>query len=33
MAAVTIALPVEAFSGLGETPEGFVREMRLAAAI
>ena len=33
MAAVTIDLPVETFSGLGETPEGFVREMRLAAAI
>lgn len=33
MAVVTIDLPVEAFAGLGETPEEFVREMRLAAAI
>jgi predicted HTH domain antitoxin len=33
MAAVTIDLPAETFSGLGETPEEFVREMRLAAAI
>jgi predicted HTH domain antitoxin len=33
MAAVTIDLPLETFSGLGETPEGFVRAMRLAAAI
>lgn len=33
MAAVTIDLPGGTFSGLGETPEGFVREMRLAAAI
>lgn len=33
MPSVTIDLPVEAFSGLGETPEEFVREMRLAAAI
>lgn len=33
MAEVTIDLPVETFAGLGETPEAFVREMRLAAAI
>jgi predicted HTH domain antitoxin len=33
MAVVTIDLPAEAFSGLGETPEAFGREMRLAAAI
>jgi predicted HTH domain antitoxin len=33
MAVLTIDLPVEAFVGLGETPEEFVREMRLAAAI
>jgi predicted HTH domain antitoxin len=33
MATVTIDLPAETFSGLGETPEGFVQEMRLAAAI
>jgi predicted HTH domain antitoxin len=33
MPVVTIALREETFSGLGETPEGFVREMRLAAAI
>jgi predicted HTH domain antitoxin len=33
MAIVTIDLPAETFSGLGETPEAFVREMRLAAAI
>jgi predicted HTH domain antitoxin len=33
MAAVTIDLPEGTFSSLGQTPEGFVREMRLAAAI
>ena len=33
MAVVTIDLPIETFAGLGETPEAFVREMRLAAAI
>jgi len=33
MAAVTIELPEGAFSGLGDTPEAFVRELRLAAAI
>ncbi len=33
MAVVTIELPVETFAGLGETPEVFAREMRLAAAI
>ena len=33
MAAVTIDLPEGTFSGLGQTPEEFVREMRLAAAI
>ncbi len=33
MAVVTIDLPMETFAGLGETPEEFVREMRLAAAI
>jgi predicted HTH domain antitoxin len=33
MAVVTIDLPMETFAGLGESPEAFVREMRLAAAI
>jgi hypothetical protein len=33
MAVVTIELREETFPGLGDTPEGFVREMRLAAAI
>jgi Uncharacterised protein family (UPF0175) len=33
MAVVTIDLPMETFAGLGETPEEFVREVRLAAAI
>ena len=33
MAIVSIDLPTETFAGLGETPEAFVREMRLAAAI
>ena len=33
MARVTIDVPAETFSGRGETPEAFVREMRLAAAI
>ena len=33
MAAVTIDLAEGTFSGLGQTPEEFVREMRLAAAI
>lgn len=30
---VTIVLPEGAFSALGRTPEEFVREMRLAAAV
>jgi len=33
MAVLTIDLPQETFAGLAETPEGFVRELRLAAAI
>lgn len=33
MAVVTIDLPSETYSGRGETPEEFVRELRLAAAI
>lgn len=33
MPSVTIDLPGETLSGFGETPEAFVREMRLAAAI
>lgn len=30
---VTVELPDDAFSALRNTPEGFVREMRLAAAV
>jgi predicted HTH domain antitoxin len=33
MIAVTLELPEEVFSVLHRSPEGFVREMRLAAAI
>jgi predicted HTH domain antitoxin len=33
MAAVTIDLPEGAFNGLGDSPERFVQELRLAAAI
>ena len=33
MAVVTMELPEGTFSGLSQTPEGFFREMRLAAAI
>ena len=33
MAAVTIELSDESFFGLSDTPEGFVRKLRLAAAI
>jgi len=33
MAAVTIELPEGTFNGLGDSPEGFVQELRLAAAI
>jgi predicted HTH domain antitoxin len=33
MARVTIDVPEETFSGLGDTPEDFVRELRRAAAI
>ena len=33
MAVVTIDVPLETFAGLGETPEAFARELRLAAAI
>jgi hypothetical protein len=33
MAVVTIDVPERTFIGLGESPEGFARAMRLAAAI